>query len=223
MFNRTLNSRTMVIVSRGGNVARVSYNPRQPKKVSELLGEVELQGDVAALQMVTFTLEQFAQDMFEGEVSIVTHDDVAIRAFEYKKAVNGGLDKFSALAKDWMDEEYLQSIEAFIEALDNCPADVKFNKLSNVYVWSITVAEGIEVKADDVLEFKDGLALEGAIASQIKLNNKYKVVNYKGELALERPNNSVDAQNVLKAIDYAWSKCPREEIGFEGVVAGDSY
>ena len=221
-------NRIFVIVSRGGQVARVSYDPKRVKTTKrELIGETDMQSNAAVLQTVNFTLGQLIDSGFEGRVSFVVNDDVAIRFFELRRAVREGGDTVAALQKEWMDEEMLASIEEFCTAVEYLGEGVELNfvKLSNVHNWALSIEkEGFELEEGMELDFKDGLTEDGAVKCETILNGKYVVVKHGEELVVPRRGNSMDIINLRKTVEYAWSKCPQEEISFEdGIIAGEEF
>ena len=221
-------NRVFTIVSRGGKVARVSYDPKNVRTSKrELIGETDMQSNAAVLQTVNFTLSQLIDSGFEGRVSFVVNDDIAIRFFEMRRAIREGNDVVSALQKDWMDEEMLASIEEFCLAAESLQDTVELNfvKLSNVYNWALSIEkEGFVLKEGMELKFENGVAEDGAVRAETILNGTYTVVLHGEDLVVPRRGNSMDIINLRKAVEYAWSKCPKEEINFEGdVVAGEDF
>lgn len=222
--------RLFVIGSRNGRVARVGYNPRTGANRSKATGEVDNAGDVAALQLVNYTIGQLIEQGFKGKVTIVTHDDIAVRGFEFRKAVNAGHDPLTALSKDWMDEEYLGMIEEFCSAMSETSADVGFMKMKNIRYWDIKVADEF-VAVDETnkelvgtqLEFVDGVS--GVYVAQTKLNGKFTVTTHherlNGErvecLSLERAAVNANLINLRKAEDAVWNACPVPEVDFDNV------
>ena len=221
-------NRIFTIVSRGGKVARVSYDPKRVKTTKrELIGETDMQSNAAVLQTVNFTLGQLIDSQFEGRVSFVVNDDIAIRFFEMRRAIREGEDTVAALQKEWMDAEMLASIEEFCFAVESLQDTVELNfvKLSNVHHWAISVeAEGVELEEGMELDFKDGLTEDGAVKCETILNGKYVVTKPGDSFAVPRRGNSMDIINLRKTVEYAWSKCPQEEISFEdGIIAGEEF
>ena len=221
-------NRIFTIVSRGGKVARVSYDPKQVRTTKrELIGETDMASNAAVLQTVNFTLGQLIEYGFEGRVSFVVNDDIAIRFLEMRRAIREGEDTVAALQKEWMDEEMLASIEEFCSAVENLQDTVELNfvKLSNVHHWALTVEDDSFVLEEGMeLDFVDGLTEDGAVKCETILNGKYVVVKHGEELVVPRRGNSMDIINLRKTVEYAWSKCPQEEISFEdGVVAGEEF
>ena len=220
-------NRIFVIVSRGSQVARVSYDPKRVKTTKrELIGETDMQSNAAVLQTVNFTLGQLIDSQFEGRVSFVVNDDIAIRFFEMRRAIREGEDTVAALQKEWMDEEMLASIEEFCFAVESLQDTVELNfvKLSNVHNWALSIEkEGFVLEEGMELNFKDGLTEDGVKCETI-LNGKYVVVKHGEELVVPRRGNSMDIINLRKTVEYAWTKCPQEEISFEdGIIAGEEF
>lgn len=221
-------NRIFTIVSRGGQVARVSYDPKRVRTTKrELIGETDMASNAAVLQTVNFTLGQLIESGFEGRVSFVVNDDIAIRFFEMRRAIREGEDTVAALQKEWMDEEMLSSIEEFCSAVESLQDAVELNfvKLSNVHHWAISVeTDGFELEEGMELDFKDGLTEDGAVKCETILNGKYVVAKHGDSFVVPRRGNSMDIINLRKTVEYAWSKCPQEEINFEdGVVAGEAF
>lgn len=221
-------NRIFTIVSRGGQVARVSYDPKRVRTTKrELIGETDMASNAAVLQTVNFTLGQLIETGFEGRVSFVVNDDIAIRFFEMRRAIREGEDTVSALQKDWMDEEMLASIEEFCIAVESLGEGVELNfvKLSNVHNWALSIEkEDFVLEEGMELEFKDGLTADEAVRAETILNGKYVVVLHGEELVVPRRGNSMDIINLRKTVEYAWSKCPQEEISFEdGIIAGEEF
>ena len=221
-------NRIFTIVSRGGKVARVSYDPKQVRTTKrELIGETDMASNAAVLQTVNFTLGQLIESGFEGRVSFVVNDDIAIRFFEMRRAIREGEDTVAALQKDWMDAEMLASIEEFCIAVESLKDTVELNfvKLSNIYNWALTLEkEDFVLEEGMELEFKDGLTADEAVRAETILNGKYVVTKHGDNFVVPRRGNSMDIINLRKTVEYAWSKCPQEEINFEdGIVAGEDF
>ena len=221
-------NRIFVIVSRGSQVARVSYDPKRVKTTKrELIGETDMQSNAAVLQTVNFTMGQLIDSQFEGRVSFVVNDDIAIRFFEMRRAIREGEDTVAALQKEWMDEEMLASIEEFCIAVESLGEGVELNfvKLSNVHNWALSIEkEGFVLEEGMELEFKDGVTEDGAVKAETILNGKYVVVKHGEELVVPRRGNSMNIINLRKTVEYAWNKCPQEEKDFAGgVVAGEEF
>ena len=164
---------------------------------------------------------------FEGRVSFVVNDDIAIRFFEMRRAIREGEDTVAALQKDWMDEEMLASIEEFCTAVESLGEGVELNfvKLSNVHNWALSIEkEDFVLEEGMELEFKDGLTADEAVRAETILNGKYIVTKHGEDLVVPRRGNSIDIINLRKTVEYAWSKCPQEEISFEdGIIAGEEF
>ena len=221
-------NRIFTIVSRGGQVARVSYDPKRVRTTKrELVGETDMASNAAVLQTVNFTLGQLIDSGFEGRVSFVVNDDVAIRFFELRRAVREGKDTVAALHKEWMDEEMLASIEEFCIAVESLGEGVELNfvKLSNVHNWALSVEdENFVLEEGMELNFKDGVTEDGAVHAETILNGKYVVAKHGDNFVVPRRGNSMDIINLRKTVEYAWSKCPQEEINFEdGIIAGEEF
>ena len=221
-------NRIFTIVSRGGKVARVSYDPKNVRTTKrELVGETDMASNAAVLQTVNFTLGQLIDSGFEGRVSFVVNDDVAIRFFELRRAIREGGDTVAALQKDWMDAEMLASIEEFCLAVESLQDTVELNfvKLSNVYNWALSVEdENFVLEEGMELELSEGLTADGAVRAETILNGKYVVAKHGDNFVVPRRGNSMDIINLRKTVEYAWSKCPQEEINFEdGIVAGEDF
>ena len=221
-------NRIFVIVSRGGKVARVSYDPKNVRTTKrELVGETDMASNAAVLQTVNFTIAQLVDNQFEGRVSFVVNDDIAIRFFEMRRANREGKYTVAVLQKDWMDEEMLSSIEEFCSAVELLGESVELNfvKLSNVHNWALSVEdENFVLEEGMELEFKDGVTADEAVRAETILNGKYIVAKHGDSFVVPRRGNSMDIINLRKTVEYAWSKCPQEEIDFEdGVVAGEDF
>lgn len=221
-------NRIFVIVSRGGQVARVSYDPKRVKTTKRVLtGPSDMQSNAAVLQTVNFTLGQLIDNKFEGRVSFVVNDDIAIRFFEMRRAIREGEDTVAALQKDWMEEEMLASIEEFCTAVESLGEGVELNfvKLSNVHNWALTVEkDGFVLEEGMELDFTDGLTADEAVRAETILNGKYVVAKHGDSFVVPRRGNSIDIINLRKTVEYAWVQCPQEEIDFEdGVVAGEDF
>ena len=245
--NRAM-ARTMVILARAGKIARVSYNSNNPAlNNNKLVGDIEDKAkDLSALELVTFTLAQFAQDGFDGVIDLYTTEDVCTRAYEYLGLVKKG-DDFSSMVKDWMTDEWSDAVINFIEAATACNAHVKFTTIKNAVAWDLTpecLADikglGIVIPEGTELEFKDGIAkytyydndtnkFVVDIVSRLNLGGetsrqtKYTTCFYNNEVSLARPNNSSKMISVLKAIDIARELCPVIELDVKNMVEGDSY
>ena len=221
-------NRIFTIVSRGGKVARVSYDPKRVKTTKrELIGETDMASNAAVLQTVNYTLGQIIESGFEGRVSFVVNDDIAIRFFEMRRAIGKGEDTVAALQKDWMDEEMLASIEEFCLAVESLQDTVELNfvKLSNVHNWALSVEdENFVLEEGMELNFTDGVTEDGAVKAETILNGKYVVAKHGDSFVVPRRGNSMDIINLRKTVEYAWLQCPQEEIDFEdGVVAGEEF
>ena len=220
-------NRIFTIVSRGGKVARVSYDPKNVRTTKrELVGETDMASNAAVLQTVNFTLGQLIDSQFEGRVSFVVNDDIAIRFFEMRRAIREGEDTVTALQKEWMDEEMLASIEEFCTAVSQLEGvELNFVKLSNVHNWALSIEkEGFVLEEGMELEFKDGLTDDGTVRAETILNGKYIVTKHGEDFVVPRRGNSMDIINLRKTVEYAWTKCPQEEINFEdGIIAGEEF
>ena len=220
-------NRIFTIVSRGGKVARVSYDPKNVRTTKrELVGETDMASNAAVLQTVNFTLGQLIDSGFEGRVSFVVNDDIAIRFFEMRRAIREGEDTVAALQKEWMDEEMLASIEEFCTAVSQLEGvELNFVKLSNVHNWALSIEkEGFVLEEGMELEFKDGLTDDGTVRAETILNGKYIVTKHGEDFVVPRRGNSMDIINLRKTVEYAWTKCPQEEINFEdGIIAGEEF
>jgi hypothetical protein len=121
----------------------------------------------------------------------------------------------------------LASIEEFCAGVESLQDAVELNfvKLSNIYNWALTIEkEDFVLEEGMELEFKDGLTADEAVRAETILNGKYVVAKHGDNFVVPRRGNSMDIINLRKTVEYAWSKCPQEEINFEdGIVAGEDF
>ena len=222
-------NRVFVVASRGGKVARFVYDPKNVRTSKrELVGETNMASNVAVLQTVNFTLGQLIEKGFTGRISFVVNDDVAIRAFEYRKAAKAGDDTVAALQKEWMDDDYLAAIEEFCGAMEVLSDSIEFNfvKLSNVYNWALSIEkEGFVLEEGMELNFVDGLTEDGAVKAETILNGKYVVAKHGNNFVVPRRGNSMDIINLRKVVDHVFTLVPEEEIelGEESITAGEEF
>ena len=225
-------NKLIVIASRGLNSARISYNPMTGKEKNKLVGDVEQGGNMAALQLVNYTLSQLIESGFTGKATIVTHNDVATRGYSFRKANNAGLDEVSAMITETMSPEYAVIVEEFCAAMTDLielGADIRFVKFKNLHVWDLKIAdEFIPVTEENknlvgtFLDFADGICEEYAAQTNL-LKGKYEITTYNERidgksvevLALVRPCHSVAMMNLHKAESAVWALCPEVEIDFD--------
>lgn len=225
-------NKLILIASRGNRSARISYNPLNGKDKNKLVGEVENGGNMAALQLVNYTIGQLIESGFNGRATIVTHDSVAARAYSYRKAVNEDKDPVTEMVNDKMSDEYILMVEEFVQALNDAAdlgAEIRFVKMKNLHVWDLRKDEKFVPVTDEnreligtTLDFVDGVAGE-YVAQTNLLNGKYVLTTHTERiertnvecLALVRPANSISMTNVLKAEEAVWSLCPDVEIDFD--------
>lgn len=209
MFN---SNRVIAVVSRNGQVARVSYDPKNLKGSKKFLGgEVEMASAQAVMEMVELTLEQAKENNFEGRITFIVNDDVAIKYYGYTKAIAKGEDPLESITFEWMEPEVIEAIEKFVLALESVPSNIELNfvKLSSLYRWELKVQEGVELKEGMELIFNDGVAMDGMVsASNNKLSGKHIVALHNDRFVVPRNTTSMVIQTAKKAVEYAWSKCP---------------
>lgn len=166
LLPRSFNSRVQVITSNAGTVGRISYNPKAPAKINEMQAEMECDKEVAALRTIAFSLNQFAESNFTGEVLIISYSGKSkegrltgpiVRCWEMVKQVKAGADPRTTMLKDWMyeDEEHedlVVAIEELIAAYEACEAKVSFAPIKSATVWEIN-AQGQEIPIGAELVF----------------------------------------------------------------------
>lgn len=210
-------NKVIVIVSRGDKSVRVSYNPFRPKDgVKHKVVESEWAGDFGALCMLNHTLEQFLQDGFSQPVTIVTHEDTAIRAYEYRKCVRDDENPRDVLVKEWMIESeapFAEEIQYFCDLMEQMNSSIYFTPIHNIYMWRFTQCSD-EIKEGDTLAFKDGIEATKALATlEAPISTSGTVLRYNGALGIARRENP-HIKNMKAALDFAWKQCPVLDLEF---------
>lgn len=167
---------------------------------------VGMGADAVAQEVELFANKSVNYGQFTGE--IITSDAVAIRAYSIMKNLKAGLtptQTADAVMKDADTAEDRKCFRRLALALKDAQQQgvrLRISRLSQEHSYALTVPEGVEISAGDVIKFNKGKADNGMeLAFGVQSSYAYEIVEVNGELKALRPKNTPNAKHRMGCIN----------------------
>ena len=163
---------------------------------------------------------------FTGEV--ITSDAVAIRCYSIMKAIKDGLTPAKVadhVMKDADSAEDREQFKRLAMAIKDCQSQgvrLRISRLSQEHSYALTVPEGVEISAGDVIKFNKGKADNGVeLAFGVQSSYAYEIIEVNGELKALRPKNTPNAKHRMGCINATLNlirEIKAEEVSAEDLI-----
>lgn len=185
------------------------------------------QGCDALAQLVElFADKSVNYNRFTAEV--ITSDAVAIRTYSIMKHLKEGLspaktaDAVMKQADEKEDREAFKRLALAIQDAKQQGVMLRISRLSQEHSYALTVPEGVEISAGDIIKFNKGKADNGVeLAFGVQSSYAYEIVEVNGELKALRPKNTPNAKHRMGCVNSTLNlirEIKAEEVSAEDLI-----
>lgn len=182
--------------------------------------------NAVAQEVELYANKSIGYGQFTGE--IVTSDAVAIRAYSIMKNLKAGLtpaQTADAVMKEADGPEDRKQFKRLALALKDAQQQgvrLRISRLSQEHSYALTVPEGVEISAGDVIKFNKGKADNGVeLAFGVQSSYAYEIVEVNGELKALRPKNTPNAKHRMGCVNSTLNlirEIKAEEVSAEDLI-----
>lgn len=187
---------------------------------------VGMGANAVAQEVELFADKSVNYNQFTGE--IVTSDAVAIRAYSIMKHLKAGLtpaktaDAVMKEADGPEDREQFKRLALALKDAQQQGVRLRISRLSQEHSYALTVPEGVEISAGDVIKFNKGKADNGVeLAFGVQSSYAYEIAEVNGELKALRPKNTPNAKHRMACINSTLNlirEIKAEEVSAEDLI-----
>lgn len=182
--------------------------------------------NAVAQEVELYANKSIGYGQFTGE--IVTSDAVAIRAYSIMKNLKAGLtpaQTADAVMKEADGPEDRKQFKRLALALKDAQQQgvrLRISRLSQEHSYALTVPEGVEISAGDVIKFNKGKADNGVeLAFGVQSSYAYEIIEVNGELKALRPKNTPNSKHRMACINGTLNlirEIKAEEVSAEDLI-----
>lgn len=187
---------------------------------------VGMGANAIAQEVELFADKSVNYGQFTGE--IVTSDAVAIRCYSIMKGLKDGLtpaQTADAVMKEADGPEDRKQFKRLALALKDAQQQgvrLRVSRLSQEHSYALTVPEGVEISAGDVIKFNKGKADNGVeLAFGVQSSYAYEVAEVNGELKALRPKDTPNSKHRMACVNATLNlirEIKAEEVSAEDLI-----